>query len=107
VPVPARPVDPLAHDELISAMRRAGATSAASARSLDSFPPVPSQRLAAFLEAGIVCKGRPGTYYLHEATDLSGLIDDMPRSYSPLRVAAMMAVWIIALLIPLLAWMFA
>jgi hypothetical protein len=93
----------LAPDDFIGALRRAGATSPASARPRSALPALSAESLGVLLVAGIIGEGASGAYYLRppvERLDPAGL---RSTPFTPVRVALMLAMWFIAILVPLLA----
>jgi hypothetical protein len=90
----------------MDALRRARATSHASAVTLGALPVITAEHLAVFLAAGMIREGPPGTYYATTAGQPGGAA--LPtRPFTPMRVALMMAVWLVVIAVPFLVWLLA
>jgi hypothetical protein len=96
-----------AYGDFIDALQRARATSPDAAVPRADLPAIPAEHLDTFLAADIIREGAPGTYYLTTAEERgSGLARPVP-TFTPRRVALMMAVWVVVLALPFVVWLIA
>jgi hypothetical protein len=93
--------------ELIDALERAHATSPDTAIPEADLPTIPAEHLRVFLKADIIREGAPATYYLTTAEERGSVLARPSPTYTPLRVAIMMAVWLAAIALPLVVWLIA
>jgi hypothetical protein len=70
-------------------------------------PTIPAEHLGIFSRADIIREGAPGTYYLTTAEERGSVLARPSPTYTPLRVALMMAVWSAAIALPFVVWLFA
>jgi hypothetical protein len=98
---------PPAYGDFIDALQRARATSQDTAIPRVDLPTIPAEHLGVFLRADIIREGAPGTYYLMTAEDRVSVLARPSPPYTPLRVALMMAVWLVVIALPFVAWLIA
>ncbi len=68
-------------------------------------PAISSEHLGIFLKADLIREGAPGTYYLTTAEERVGAPARPAPTYTPRRVALMMAVWLAVIALPLVVWL--
>lgn len=98
---------PPAYGDFIDALRRARATSRDAAVAEADLPAIPAEHLDTFLAADIIRAGAPGTYYLTTAEERGRVLARPVPTYTPKRVALMMAVWVAVLALPFVVWLIA
>jgi hypothetical protein len=99
--------DPPAYGDFIDALQRARATSPDTAVPRADLPTIPAEHLGVFLRADIIREGAPGTYYLTTAKERLSVLTRPSPPYTPLRVALMMAVWLVVIALPFVVWLIA
>lgn len=92
--------------EFLGALQRAHATSRGTAVALDDLPAVSQEHLRVFVNAGMIREAEPDTFYIPGAEPPPLAMLAAP-TYTPMRVALMMGVWLLALAVPFLVWLFA
>jgi hypothetical protein len=97
---------PPGQGDFLDALHRARATSPSSAVALGDLPAIPADHLSVLLTADLVREGAPGSYYATTAAQRRHTADP-PAPYTPMRVALMMAVWLVAIATPFLVWLLA
>ena len=98
---------PTAYGDFIDALQRARATSPDTAVPRAALPTIPEEHLGVFLRADLVREGAPGTYCLTTAEERRSVLARPSPTYTPLRVAIMMAVWLVAMALPFVVWLIA
>lgn len=98
---------PPAYGDFIGALQRARATSPDTAVPRADLPTIPAEHLDAFLGADIIREGAPDTYYLTTAEERVSALAQPSPPYTPLRVALMMAVWLVVIALPFVVWLIA
>ena len=98
---------PPAYGDFIDALERAHAMSPDTAVPRAGLPTIPAEHLDVFLRADIVREGAPGAYYLTTAEERGRVVAQRSPTYTPRRVALMMAVWLVVLALPLVVWLIA
>lgn len=98
---------PPAYGDFIDALQRARATSPEAAVPRADLPTIPAEHLDTFLAADIIREGAPGAYYLTTAEERGSVLARPVPTYTPKRVALMMAVWLVVLALPLAVWLIA
>ncbi len=98
---------PLEYGDFIDALQHARATSPDTAVPRADLPAVTSEHLGVFLRADIIREGAPGTYFLTTAEQRASVPARPAPTYTPRRVALMMAVWVAVLALPLIVWLIA
>ena len=107
MPSPPTAATSLGFGDFVDALQQAHATSEPNAVPLADLPTIPVERLGVFLEANIIREGAPGTYYLTSAEERMRTLARPSPPYTPLRVALMMAVWLVAIAVPFVVWLIA
>jgi hypothetical protein len=97
----------LAYGDFIDALQRARATSPDTAVPRADLPTIPAEHLGVFLRADLLREGIPGTYYLTTAEERVSVLARPSPPYTPLRVALMMAVWLVVIALPFVVWLIA
>jgi hypothetical protein len=85
---------------LIASLERAGATSPATARSLDELRVTTDEFWAALVREGRVREGPPNQYYLYDA------FAGRPRGFRKQRLIKMIVFYIVILALPILLVLF-
>jgi hypothetical protein len=98
---------PHAYGDFIDALQRAHAASRASAMPRADLPTISAEHLDVFLRADIIREGTPDTYYLTTAVERASVLTRPSSPYTPLRVALMMAVWLVVIALPFVIWLIA
>ena len=93
------------HGDFIDALHRARATSQSTAVALSELPSIAATHLSVFLAADMIREAAPGTYYVPLATQRASPMGTAP--FTPIRVALMMGVWLIAIAVPFVVWLVA
>ena len=96
-----------AYGDFIDELQRAHATSPDTAVPHADLPTIPAEHLGVFLRADIIREGAPGTYYLSTAEERASVLARPSPPYTPLRVALMMAVWLVVIALPFVVWLIA
>jgi hypothetical protein len=74
---------------------------------LGELPPISADQLGVVLEADIIREAAPGQYYVTPATQRVNAAGRSSGPFTPMRVALMMAVWLVAIAVPFLVWLIA
>jgi hypothetical protein len=98
---------PPAYGDFIDALQRARAASPETAMPGVDLPTISAEHLSAFLSADIIREGAAGTYYLTTAEQRASVLARPSATYTPLRVALMMAVWLAVIALPFVVWLIA
>ncbi len=101
------PAAPPAYGDFIDSLERARAISPDTAVPRADLPTIPAEHLSVFLRADIIREAASGTYYLTTAEERASVMARPSPTYTPLRVALMMAVWTAAIALPLVVWLLA
>jgi hypothetical protein len=96
---------PSGQGDFIDALNRARATSRSTAVALGGLPVITAEHLGVLLEADIVREGAPGTYYVTTADQRRNVTGLPSQPFTPMRVALMMAVWLVVIAVPFLVWL--
>jgi hypothetical protein len=98
---------PPAYGDFIDALERVRATSPDTAVSRADLPTISAEHLDVFLRADMIRESAPGAYYLTTAEErASGRAPSSP-TYTPRRVALMVAVWSAVIALPFIVWLVA
>jgi hypothetical protein len=98
---------PPAYGDFIDALERVRAMSPDTAVPRADLPTIPAEHLDVFLRADMIREGAPGTYYLTTAEERASVLARPSPTYTPRRVALMMAAWTAAIAVPLVVWLVA
>ena len=98
---------PPEYGDFIDALQRARATSPDTAMPRADLPTIPAEHLGVFLRADMIREGVPGTYYLTTAEERASVLARPSPTYTPLRVAFMVAVWVAVIALPFVVWLIA
>lgn len=98
---------PPAYGDFIDALHRARAATPDTAVPRAALPTIPAEHLGVFLRADIIREGAPETYYLTSAEERMSVLARPSPPYTPLRVALMMAVWLVVIALPFVVWLIA
>lgn len=96
---------PPAYGDFIDALERARATSPDTAVPRADLPAIPAEHLGVFLRADMIREGAPGTYYLTTARERTNGLAQPSPTFTPRRVALMMAVWSAVIALPFVVWL--
>jgi len=95
------------YGDFIDALQRARATSPDTALPRADLPTISDDHLGVFVRADMIREGAPGTYYLTTAEERASTVPHPSPTYTPRRVALMMAVWAAAIALPFVVWLIA
>ncbi len=98
---------PPAYGDFIDALERARATSPDTAVPRAGLPAISAEHLGVFLRADMIREGAPGAYYLTTVEERARVVAQRSPTYTPRRVALMMAVWVAVLALPFVVWLIA
>ena len=96
---------PPAFGDFIDALQRLRATSCDTAVPRADLPTIPPEHLDVFMRADIVREAAPGTYYLTTPGERASVLARSSPTYTPFRVAIMVAVWSAVIALPFVVWL--
>lgn len=97
------PIDPLADEPFVVALRSADATTRGDAIRRSDLPHVSEDMLAALVSAGIVGRVDDERYFVIVRPEAR----NARATFTPRSVALMTGFWVFALLMPLVVWLIA
>jgi hypothetical protein len=95
------------YGDFIDALERARATSPGTAVPRANLPTIPAEHLDVFLRADMIREAAPGAYYLTTAEERATVLGRSTPTYTPRKVALMMAVWTAVIALPFVVWLIA
>jgi hypothetical protein len=96
---------PPAYGDFIDALERARATSPDTAVPRGDLPTISAEHLDVFLRADMIRESAPDAYYLTTAGERARVLARSSPTYTPRRVALMMAVWSAVIALPFIVWL--